>query len=222
MLREPRARLAGVVAAVTTRALGDMKGDAERRRAAMKAGLGGRPVHILKQAHGSFIARRPRAHGAPPEADGWIVRGRSGVFGVFVADCLPLFLWPRSGEAAGVFHVGWRGAEARMPEKAVAAMRESLGIEPGELHAAIGPHIGACCYEVGDDVASRFHPAATRRRGGKPYLDLAGDVVRRLIAAGIPRARIEEGGGCTFCRNDLFYSRRRERAGHMFAFAGIA
>ncbi len=222
LLAPHRARKAGIVAAVTTRTLGDMKRASRRREAAARAGLAGRPVFVLDQVHGSTIALdRDAAEGAC-EADGWVVGGRSGAFGVFIADCLPLFLWPRSGAAAGVFHVGWRGAEAGMPEKAVAAMRERLGAKPEELCAAIGPHIGACCYVVGEDVASRFHPGSAIRREGKTYFDLSRDVARRLRESGVGEANIEEGGGCTFCREDLYYSRRREPAGHMLAFVGIA
>jgi copper oxidase (laccase) domain-containing protein len=97
-------------------------------------------------------------------------------------------------------------------------MRSEFGTDPGNVFAAIGPGIGACCYEVGTDVASRFGMP----QAGK--LDLAVENRNQLIAAGIAPASIEVVGGCTFCNPAQFFSwrRDRDRAGRMISFIRLA
>jgi copper oxidase (laccase) domain-containing protein len=85
------------------------------------------------------------------------------------------------------------------------------------LHAAIGPGIGPCCYEVGPEVAAEFGLT------GRAHVDLADANCRQLMAEGVPRAQIYLADLCTQCRAEEFWSYRREkdRAERMFSFVGI-
>jgi polyphenol oxidase len=120
------------------------------------------------------------------------------------ADCLPVALARRDGDpAVSALHVGWRGLLAGIVESGVA----SLGGEP--VAAAIGPGIGPCCYEVGDEVAepfrARFGDEVVRGR----QLDLHEATERALREAGCED--IERVGLCTSCEEGLFFSHRRDR-----------
>jgi YfiH family protein len=128
------------------------------------------------------------------EADGQLTT-RPGVAAiVLVADCLPVALvGPR---AVGMVHAGWRGLAAGVLEAGVAA----LGACP--LAAAIGPGIGPCCCEVGDDVRAVFGT-------GERTLDLKAIARARLRAAGVDE--IHDCGLCTACDEQRFFSHRRDR-----------
>jgi copper oxidase (laccase) domain-containing protein len=114
--------------------------------------------------------------------------------------------------------------------EAVELLRASYGAKSDKMHAAIGPSIRICCYEVGDEVIeafsssgrelSRISKPGTR---GRRHLDLVEDNRRQLVAAGIPEGRIYDSGRCTYCERESFYSYRREGpgAGRLLAVIGV-
>jgi copper oxidase (laccase) domain-containing protein len=124
---------------------------------------------------------------------------------LLTADCLPVAIARENGAqpALAILHVGWRGLLAGI----VAAGARALG--GGKLAAAIGPGIGPCCYEVGEDVAEPL-----RRRFGPEVapdgrLDLWSATERALREAGC--AEVERTDLCTYCHPELFFSHRRDR-----------
>ena len=127
------------------------------------------------------------------------------------ADCVPLLFWHPAARAVGVAHAGWRGTAIGVAGRAVAALEERYAADPGGLRAAIGPSIGPCCFEVGEEVVARF-PAANGavRPGprGRPHLDLWELNRRGLVDAGVPSDRIELAAVCTRCHADRFFSHR--------------
>jgi YfiH family protein len=138
-------------------------------------------------------------------------------------DCAPVLLYDPAHHVIALIHAGWRGAARGILPGVIAGMGERYGTRPAELRAALGPAIGACCYEVSEEVRATFaaHPLAGRAacfeerapRAGQPhhlYLDIARSNEGQLLAAGVPREGIERSGYCTGCRTDLFYSHRRE------------
>ena len=177
-----------------------------RRR--LCAALGLEPDRVLTglQVHGAEIAshagpQRPSPFAVPgspnPEADGHLVAG-GGLAGlVYVADCLPIALAGPGGTA--ILHCGWRGLAAGILGRGVVAV--------GAIAAAVGPGIGPCCYQVGDEVLEEFKPLGPGVASGR-MLDLP-EVARRLLAeAGV--REVESAGLCTSCREDLFFSHRRD------------
>ena len=99
----------------------------------------------------------------------------------------------------------------------VTAMAAAIRRGPGDLHAAIGPGIGKCCYEVGPEVAAQFGEQ------GRARIDLAEINRRQLIEAGVTPERIYASKLCTMCWVEQFHSFRRdgERAGRQHSFAGV-
>jgi YfiH family protein len=158
------------------------------------------------QVHGSELQRRdaaPESNGfaqlgtALAEADGQVSAAPGLVPTVLVADCLPVALAGPGGVA--MLHCGWRGLAAGI----VAAGVE----EAGARAAAIGPGIGRCCYEVGEEVLEHFGELGSGIADG-PMLDLE-EVARRLLArAGVEA--VESAGLCTRCHAELFFSHRRD------------
>jgi YfiH family protein len=131
---------------------------------------------------------------------------------VVTADCVPVVLAdPVAGRVAAV-HAGWRGVVAGVVAEAVRA----LDVPPEELAAWVGPAIGACCYEVGEDVAGEVASVAGEecvmvRPGRRPHLDLVAAVRSQLVDAGVPAPRVVL--RCTRCDPETLWSYRREGRG---------
>lgn len=171
----------------------------------------------LKQIHSnlSLVAEDPAACAGQGDAlltdrPGWAVSVRT-------ADCFPILLADARRRAVAAVHAGWRGTAAGVAAQAVARMQAAYGTEPRDLIAAIGPGIGACCYEVGLDVARVFGKSEAGR------IDLAEANRAQLIAAGLAPESIEAVAACTFCDAARFYSWRREgpSAGRMISFIRV-
>jgi YfiH family protein len=166
-----------------------------RRRAA-----GDRPVAFARQVHGTRVICVDGAttEHAIAEADGVATAAHGVAALVLTADCVPVAL--AGGGAVAMLHAGWRGLAGGVLEEGVRALR-ALGAG-GDLHAAIGPAAGACCYEVGDEVAAQFPAGARHGR----HLDLKGVAADRLRAAGV--VSVTDVGRCTMCEPEVFFSHR--------------
>lgn len=148
--------------------------------------------------------------------------------GVKVADCVPILVADRASGAVAAIHSGWQGTELKVAAAGITALRGAIG-GPGELLAAIGPHIEVCCFEVGDDVAERLRACAPgadavdRNRGPRPHVDLRKIVRVQLMALGLDDDAIEDVGGCTKCDGARFFSYRRDRdrSGRMLAAIAV-
>jgi hypothetical protein len=166
----------------------------------------------LKQRH-SAEALRTEEPGFRGEADALIV-SRSGVAAtVFVADCVPVLI--AAGENVAAVHAGWRGLAAGVLGSAMRTLRHAGATDPGTAEAWIGPAIGPCCYEVGEDVASQVESASgadvvIRRPGRRPHLDLVLAASKQLAALGV--GRTSSSGCCVRC-DAGWWSYRRDGAG---------
>ena len=124
----------------------------------------------------------------------------------FAADCVPILLYAPDIGAVAAVHSGWRGTEARIAEK-TAKRLISLGADAKSMLAAIGPAIGACCYEVSEDVALRFPESCRSAKGGGKYmLDLK--LANELMLRGLGLVKIDNSTPCTKCENEMFFSHR--------------
>lgn len=142
------------------------------------------------------------------KADGHVVREPGLAPLVFVADCLPVALAGPRGVA--MVHAGWRG----LADGILAAAADAVEANA----AAVGPGIGRCCYEVGEEVLEPFRPLGDGIAAGR-MLDLPEVARRLLVQAGVER--IELSGLCTSCEEDLFFSHRRDH-GQTGRQAGVA
>jgi YfiH family protein len=207
------ARLGGVSEGPFTslnlgRLTGDLPDAVRENRHRLAAAIGIDPERVLigRQVHGAEVVRHdqppePRVYANPapglPEADGQATALPNMAPLVFVADCLPVALAGPGGVA--MIHCGWRGLAAGIVER---------GVEEVEARAAaVGPGIGPCCYEVGDEVLGAFEPLGPGLAEGR-MLDL------RLVARGLlQRAGVESieiSELCTSCQPELFFSHRRD------------
>jgi purine-nucleoside/S-methyl-5'-thioadenosine phosphorylase / adenosine deaminase len=219
-----QARISGATAAFSTRLGGVSEGPfaslnlgiltedsadsvaENRKRLATALGLSPQQVVIGRQVHGVEVAlhtapQSPAPFPEPgvetPEVDGHVTAEPGLAALVFVADCLPVALSGPGGVA--MLHCGWRGLAAGILAKGAAAVEAT--------EAAIGPGIGSCCYEVGDEVLTAFAGLGEGIAAGR-MLDLAEVARRQLRAAGVER--IESADLCTSCEEELFFSHRRD------------
>jgi len=114
------------------------------------------PLVALRQVHSDLVHRVEGVPGKSLTGDGAITDTPGLLLAVETADCLPIILVDPEHRAVGVFHAGWRGTLKRIVEKGVGAMRGAFLSEPSRMKAAIGPGIGACCYEVSEEVREKF------------------------------------------------------------------
>ncbi len=198
--------------------------EATRQRVAAALREAGRLLS-LRQVHGVAVAQAPFE--GTPEADAAVATTAGLILGVETADCLPVLLVDPVRRFVAAAHAGWRGTAAGVAGRAVMAL-VAHGSRPRDLLAALGPGIGPCCYEVGDEVREAFgrSAAAFFRPGprGRPHLDVRAANLAELERAGIPPERIHSVAECTSCRGDLYYSYRRDGAGtgRMISFVGFA
>jgi len=160
----------------------------EKRQAAADL-LGLSTPLTLSQVHGTTI-HDGEIENAGLDGDGWLLSRRDLTVGVYVADCVPLFLL--GGGREGGRRVSRRLARhgEGMALAAVAAFRDRLGVPASQLSAATGPHIGACCYKVGPEFVKDFPESSLSRRDGDLYLDLAAETRRQLTEAGLSPEKI--------------------------------
>ena len=187
-----------------------------RRRLAGSLGRDPAGVVMARQVHGSELRRhetpqQPRVYAdvvkSPDQFDAQATSNPELTPLVMVADCLPVALVGAAGVAMA--HCGWRGLAGGIVAEAAGAVEAEA--------AAIGPGIGPCCYEVGEEVLSAFGSLDGVARGR--MLDLTAVATALLGRAGV--SAIESSGLCTSCNPELFYSHRRdgERTGRQ---AGLA
>ena len=175
--------------------------DENRRRVCAEVGTAPDRLALNRQIHSSLVHRaEPGARGEP--GDGLWTEERDLPVLAMSADCLPIAL-ARVGDGppgVAVLHAGWRGLLAGI-------VAEGVGVLGGRAHAAIGPAIGPCCYEVGADVAEPFTAAFGSDLLHGRNLDLWTAAERALRAAGVEE--IERVDLCTSCNPERFFSHRR-------------
>jgi len=171
----------------------------------------------LKQIHSTDCVAAEGRAGELGRGDALLEDTPGSVVAVKTADCLPILLADARHRAVAAVHAGWRGTVARIAVEALHAMGERFGTDPADVHAAIGPGIGKCCYEVGAEVATQFGEQ------GRAHIDLAAANRMELGAAGVAPERIYIANLCTRCGAEEFHSFRRDKeaAGRLYSFAGI-
>jgi polyphenol oxidase len=184
-----------------------------RRRVSSTLADSGR-LFLLHQVHGTVLHVAPwEGH---PDGDGGIAAAPGLLVGIETADCLPVLLVDPVRRAGAAVHAGWRGTAAGVVRRGVEALVKG-GSRAGDIVAGLGPGIGACCYEVGDELREAFGPEgdAFFRPGprGRAHLDVRAANAAQLERAGLPASQIHHVSHCTFCDAGRYHSFRRDGAG---------
>ncbi len=172
-------------------------------------------LHTARQVHGNRVLCAPLEEPGA-EADALVATEPGVAVGVRTADCVPVLLADRHGRGVAAVHAGWKGTAARVCVAAVHELCARVGCAPRSLVAAIGPHIGPCCYEVDRPVFDAFEERAAFAAGKRPehwQLDLGLANRRQLASAGIRVEAIARVGSCTACTPGAYASFRRDRSG---------
>jgi hypothetical protein len=193
------------------------------------------PVARLRQVHGAEVLTLPDDPDARapflrtlvderPAGDALITDQRGIAVAVAVADCLPVLIAdPRAGAVAAV-HAGWRGLAAGVIENAVGALGTRFGSDPADLVVGLGPAIGPCCFEVGEEVIEAFAARGYGEQarvaddvGPRPHAHLPRVAKAILARLGVPAEQVADAALCTRCNSEWLWSYRvdGEHAGRM-------
>lgn len=202
---------------------------ANRQAFFSELGLDLQSLTMGRQVHGNSVqtvVASDRGRGQPtafdgfPNTDGLITAVPGITLGIIVSDCVPIVLYDPRKHVVAVVHAGWRGTVSLIAQRAVEAMKAGYQCRPRTILAGIGPSIGPCCYEVGDEVVETWMDAgipdarhAVISREGKQYFDLWTANRYALMAAGVQRRNIEDSALCTRWEQNRFFSRRAAVAG---------
>lgn len=176
---------------------------------------------FTRQTHTDIVARVGRENRGEglfrpvePERDGLVTDEPGVTLTIFTADCTPILFYDPVRQAVGAAHAGWRGTAAGIAARTVDAMTREFGSDPADIRAAIGPCIGACCFEthrdVPDAMVSALGPAALPAItpcGEKYQVDLKQLNAIWLRQAGV--RQIDICPLCTACQPERFWSHRR-------------
>jgi YfiH family protein len=188
-------------------------------------------LRLLHQVHGRHVvvATPGGQQTDRPEADAIISDDPSVALIVRVADCAPILMADRRRGVAAAVHAGWRSTMQRIVGHTVTALENTYGTNPEDLVVAIGPSLGTCCGEMGEEVVDAFrrvgHDDASlgrwflREDGRRPHFDLWRANLDQLRAAGVNPHAVHVSGLCTRTYSEAFHSYRAEgqQAGRMAA-----
>jgi len=211
----------GITHGFSLRHHGDMRIEKNRIQFLQLLSLSHPHLIMGEQVHGTNVGLVAVSSISPIlGVDGLMVRrdeGKTGGLGVgvIVADCVPILISAADGTCVAAIHAGWKGTMGNIVGAAVKTMM-SNGIEPRDIVAAIGPHIGMCCYDIPEDRAHQFQSLfknddrAVNKNNGKWYADIGYMNLQQLCRAGVPKENIDFAIMCTSCQTDILYSYRKD------------
>ena len=175
---------------------------------------------LTRQVHSDIVRVVTKAdanglhHRDYPECDALVTNDPGTALVVFTADCTPILFYDPVTGAVGAAHAGWRGTAADIGGKTVEAMVKMYGCRPENIRAAIGPNIGACCFETDRDVPDAM--ISLLGEGALPYIrqqELKYYVNLKAVNAQLLRRRgvtqIDIATHCTACDSSRFWSHRK-------------
>jgi YfiH family protein len=183
-----------------------------------------RNVATLRQIHSDSVIAAEGRSGSLGEGDALIENTPGALVAVKTADCIPLLIVDPRNRAVAAVHAGWRGTARNIGARAIAELHGKFSSRAEDLHVAIGPGIGKCCYEVGPDVGMQFreYDETLRDITHPVHVDLAEINRQQIMGTGVPSRQIYIAGLCTMCRAE-FHSYRRDKqdAGRMLSVVGV-
>ena len=208
--------------------VGDNADDVRANRRSFAASLGLDAARIVtpNQVHGDRITRVTAADAgcgatdyddSMQETDALITDEPNLPLLLCFADCTPIVFLDPEHRACGIAHGGWKGTVASIAAKTLARMTEEFGTQVKDVLVGIGPSIGPCCFEVGDEVVARFRAAfpyadelLITEQDGHPHVNLWEANRQQMLRMGVPEANIEVAGDCTCCRHKWYFSYRAD------------
>lgn len=202
-------------------------------------GLKAEDIVSPNQVHGDRILRVTREHSgrgarsyedAIPETDALVTSEPGLPLMLCFADCTPILFLDPEQKAVGIAHAGWKGTMKSIGRKTLEAMQREFGTEPSKCLAGIGPSIGPCCYEIGEEVADACRKAfpetwdnLLEERQGKLHLNLSKANRLQLLEAGMLPEHIESADTCTSCEHHWYFSYRADggRTGRIAAVIAL-
>jgi polyphenol oxidase len=189
---------------------------------------------LCRQVHGRRVADAGRVEegrgaadyrSALPRTDAMVTTEPGVSVAVLTADCVPVVLVEPTSPGLSVVHAGWRGVLAGVVEAAALRLRDRTRAPTSGMLAFVGPHIGICCMEVGEDVADlfaeRFDTRCVTRSGAGTHVDLDLAVDDQLASLGIRSENVFHADICTCCSEDYFSFRRDPACGRQATIARI-
>lgn len=158
------------------------------------------------------------------DTDG-LITCRKGVFlSITVADCLPVIIYDSQKEILSLLHCGWRGLEKNIILKTVEELIKNFGVNLKDLFTGIGPGLCTSHFEVGKDLADKFHlySRAIILEGNKSFIDLKSIARMQMENAGIETGNIGISPICTYCQSGRYFSFRKDRTQPVQAMMVIA
>lgn len=180
-----------------------------------------------RQIHGArVVSVSSKMSDLVEEADAFVTTEPGVVCAVATADCLPVLIWDARERVVAAVHAGWRGVATQIVPETIAYIRD--GLADADLRVAVGPAMGASCYEVGDEVVtacgktvSDIAPYLTATRPGHHRIDLKGIVLEQLGRLGITPNCVEDAGLCTHCNPQYASYRRGDRDERQYSWIVI-
>ncbi len=188
-------------------------------------------LKTVRQVHKSKVIIVNSEEDEIQEGDGLISGGKNILLGILTADCFPLLLAEKNGNAVAALHCGWRSTAGGIIENSIRLFRNKFAVSSCELLAVIGPGIRQCCFEVADELITGFKDKGFNiskylKPSNQPeryMFDLAGQIKEQLLEAGLKAEHIDDVAKCTCCDSANFFSYRRdgEKAGRLMSVIGI-
>ncbi len=204
------------------------------KRIARAIGVEKEKMVYTQQTHTTNVAAvsKKDAGSTLKETDGLVTDSPGICLVTFYADCVPLYFVDPVRRAIGLSHSGWRGTVGKMAAATVEKMKECFGTRPEDIIAAVGPSICQDCYEVSEDVTSRFKEAFReedwkdlfyKKENGKFQLDLWKANEINLREAGVLPEHIAVTNVCTCCNPKILFSHRVQgwNRGNLCAFLAL-
>ena len=220
--------MSGVIHGFSSRNQGDMTQRFGNRDRFTKALGFKKPAFFAEQIHGTFIGQTDtQSKDTISGVDGLV--SREGPVAVVPADCVPVLLVDPVNGVCSAVHAGWKGSLENIVGRAVSSMVKA-GARTAEIYGVIGPHIGACCYDVPEDRIALFGDCfgadekMMYQFQETWHLDIGWVNYRQLIDAGVSAGHIDAPPTCTCCQHDTFFSFRKdtkETFGKMMAVIGF-
>ncbi len=194
-----------------------------RKKFIQSLGYGVEDIVTPNQVHGEKIFCVEEIHrgcgsknysGAIPETDALITNVPDLPLMLCFADCVPILFADEEKGAVGIAHGGWKGTVKKISAKTFQAMKENFGSSAKNCFVGIGPSIGKCCYEVGEEIRDACkknfpdNPELIEEREGKFFFDLQTANKIQLMEVGFPEENIDVAGECTRCKNSWYFSYR--------------